>query len=40
VAAGGRASTSIPGLRGGRYRLAPVGGGPGATLIVGGQVGP
>jgi hypothetical protein len=40
VAAGGRASTSIPGLRAGRYRLAPVGGGPGATLIVGGQVGP
>jgi len=40
VPAGGRASTSIPGLRGGRYRLAPVGGGPGATLIVGGQVGP
>jgi hypothetical protein len=40
VPAGGRASTSIPGLRAGRYRLAPVGGGPGATLIVGGQVGP
>jgi hypothetical protein len=40
VPAGGRASTSIPGLRAGRYRLSPVGGGPGATLIVGGQVGP
>ena len=40
VPAGGRAATSIPGLRIGRYRLAPVGGGPGATLIVGGQVGP
>jgi hypothetical protein len=40
VPAGGRASTSIPGLRAGRYRLAPVGGGPAATLIVGGQVGP
>src|SRR2546422_961450 len=40
VPAGGRASTSIPGLRAGRYRLAPVGGGPGATLIVGGQVAP
>src|SRR5437763_12276060 len=33
VAAGGRASTRLPGLRGGRYALAPVGGGPGATLI-------
>ncbi len=40
VPAGGRASTSIPGLRAGRYRLAAVGGGPGAALIVGGQVGP
>jgi hypothetical protein len=40
VPAGGRASTSIPGLRAGRYRLAPVGGGVGAALIVGGQVGP
>jgi hypothetical protein len=40
VPAGGRASTSIPGLRAGRYRLTPIGGGPGATLIVGGQVGP
>ena len=40
VPPGGRASTSIPGLRAGRYRLVPVGGGPGATLIVGGQVGP
>jgi hypothetical protein len=40
VAAGGRATMRIPGLRGGRYGLVPVGGGPGATLIVGGQVGP
>jgi hypothetical protein len=40
VPAGGRASTSIPGLRAGRYALAPVGGGVGAALIVGGQVGP
>ena len=40
VPAGGRASTSIPGLRAGRYPLAPIGRGPGATLIVGGQVGP
>jgi hypothetical protein len=40
VPAGGRAATTIPGLRAGRYRLVPIGGGPGATLIVGGQVGP
>lgn len=40
VAAGGRASTRVPGLRAGRYLLRPLGGGPGATLIVGGQVGP
>jgi hypothetical protein len=40
VASGGRASTRIPGLRAGRYPLTAVGGGPGAALIVGGQVGP
>jgi hypothetical protein len=40
VAAGGRATTRIPGLRAGRYALTAVGGGRGATLIVGGQVGP
>ena len=40
VRPGGRASTRVPGLRGGRYPLRPLGGGPGATLIVGGQVGP
>ena len=40
VASGGRASTRIPGLRTGRYPLTAVGGGPGAVLIVGGQVGP
>jgi hypothetical protein len=40
VASGGRASTRIPGLRAGRYPLKAVGAGPGAALIVGGQVGP
>jgi hypothetical protein len=40
VGPGGRVSTRIPGLRAGRYPLRAVGGGPGATLIVGGQVGP
>jgi hypothetical protein len=40
VGPGGRVSTRIPGLRAGRYPLGAVGGGPGATLIVGGQVGP
>jgi hypothetical protein len=40
VRSGGRVSTRIPGLRAGRYPLQAIGGGPGATLIVGGQVGP
>ena len=40
VGAGGRATTSIPGLTAGTYPLAAVGGGPSAKLIVGGQPGP
>ena len=40
VRSGGRVSTRIPGLQAGRYALEAVGGGPSATLIVGGQVGP
>ena len=40
VGAGGRATTSIPGLTAGTYPLAAVGGGPSAKLIVGGRPGP
>lgn len=41
VPAGGHAGVRIPGLKAGRYRIAPVmGGGPGATLVVGGEPGP
>lgn len=41
VPAGGRAGVRIPGLKAGRYRIAPLmGGGPGATLVVGGEPGP
>ena len=40
VPAGGRAATRIPGLRAWTYPLAAIGAGPGAKLIVGGQVGP
>ena len=40
VPAGGRASERIPGLPAGRYPLSAAGGGPGAALIAGGQVGP
>ena len=40
AAAGGRASKRLPGLPAGRFPLSAVGAGPGATLNVGGQVGP
>lgn len=40
VPAGGRKSIRIPGLRAGTYPLRPQGPGPGAKLVVGGEVGP
>lgn len=40
VPAGGRRTTRIPGLRAGTYPLRPEGAGPGARLVVGGEVGP
>jgi hypothetical protein len=40
VAAGRSSAVQIPGLKAGTYRLSPVGGGPGATLVVGGEAGP
>jgi hypothetical protein len=40
VGPGGRSKVKLPGLRAGTYRLRPVGGGPGATLVAGGEAGP
>jgi hypothetical protein len=34
VGPGGRSTGRLPGLRVGSYRLRPIGGGPGATLVV------
>jgi hypothetical protein len=40
VAARRSATVRIPGLKAGTYPLSPVGGGPGATLVAGGEAGP
>jgi hypothetical protein len=40
VAAGRVSTVRIPGLKAGTYPLSPVGGGPGARLVVGGEAGP
>jgi hypothetical protein len=40
VAGGRRSTVRIPGLKAGTYRLSPVRGGPGATLVAGGEAGP
>ncbi len=40
VGAGKRRTTRLPGLRAGSYRLQAIAGGPGATLVVGGEAGP
>jgi hypothetical protein len=40
VAAGRSSTVRIPGLKAGTYPLSPVGGGPGVTLVAGGEAGP